>query len=64
MQVWDIKQKQYIFEDKYFGRDLKAGKEFQEALHRFFWDGKGYDAARKHIPTIMAKLTRLDSLVK
>lgn len=64
MQVWDMKQKQYIFEDKYFGRDLKAGKEFQDALRRFFWDGKGYAAARKHIPTILAKLRRLDSLVK
>ncbi|KAF2093064.1 SAICAR synthase-like protein, partial [Rhizodiscina lignyota] len=64
MQVWDTKHKQYIFEDKYFGRDLKAGKEFQDALKRFFWDGKGYAAARKHIPIVLKKLRTLESLVK
>jgi hypothetical protein len=28
MQVWNVKEQSYLFEDKYFGRDLKAGDEF------------------------------------
>ncbi len=36
MQIWNVKSQSYVFEDKYFGRDLKAGKEFQDALKRFF----------------------------
>lgn len=64
MQVWNVKTEHYIFEDKYFGRDLKAGKEFQDALRRFFFDGKGYAAAQKHIPNVLSKLRTLEGLVK
>lgn len=64
MQVWEMRKKEYIFEDKYFGRDLTAGKQFQDALRRFFWDGRSYAAARKHIPTVLAKLRTLEGLVK
>ncbi|MCJ1311944.1 hypothetical protein MMC25_005618 [Agyrium rufum] len=35
MQVWNEAKGEYTFEDKYAGRDLKAGKEFQNALERF-----------------------------
>ncbi|KAI5297311.1 hypothetical protein KEM55_004873, partial [Ascosphaera atra] len=42
MQVWNAKTQEYVFEDKYFGRDLKAGREFQDALARFLYDGVSY----------------------
>jgi inositol-hexakisphosphate kinase len=64
MQVWNSKQQDYIYEDKYFGRDLKAGKEFQDALTRFFFDGYGYTSATKHIPTILEKITLLENMIR
>ena len=64
MQVWNIKEQRYIFEDKYSGRDLKAGKEFQNALKRFFFDGYGYSRARQYIPLILEKVSSLERMIK
>jgi hypothetical protein len=64
MQIWNVKTQSYIFEDKYFGRDLKAGKEFQDALKRFFWDGTGYKAANRHIPVILEKISQLERMIR
>ncbi|KAF2018843.1 SAICAR synthase-like protein [Aaosphaeria arxii CBS 175.79] len=64
MQIWNVKTQSYVFEDKYFGRDLKAGKEFQDALKRFFFDGIGYKAALRHIPTILEKISALEGMIK
>jgi len=64
MQTWNVKKQEYLFEDKYYGRDLKAGKEFQDALKRFFWDGTGYKAATRHIPVILEKITALENMIR
>ena len=64
MQVYNVKQQSYIFEDKYFGRDLKAGSEFREALTRFFFDGIGHAQALKHIPSLLEKITALDRIIR
>ena len=64
MQVWNVKKQDYIFEDKYFGRDLKAGKEFQDALKRYFFDGIGYKAAVRHIPVILEKISALEQMIR
>jgi inositol-hexakisphosphate kinase len=64
MQIWNAKTQSYIFEDKYFGRDLKAGKEFQDALKRFFWDGTSYKAATRHIPVILEKISQLERMIR
>ncbi|KAF2761660.1 SAICAR synthase-like protein [Pseudovirgaria hyperparasitica] len=64
MQVYNIKTQSYLFEDKYFGRDLKAGKEFQDALKRFFYDGIGYISASRHIPVILEKIDRLERMIR
>lgn len=64
MQVWNVKTQSYIFEDKYFGRDLKAGKEFQDALMRFFWDGRAYGAALRHIPRILEGIAKLEGIIR
>lgn len=64
MQVWNMKTQSYIFEDKYFGRDLKAGKEFQDALTRFFFDGNGYTSATRHIPVILEKISSLENMIR
>ena len=64
VQVWDVKTQSYIFQDKYFGRDLKAGREFQDALTRFLYDGVNYTSILRHIPTILEKLSRLEVLIQ
>src|SRR5271155_3587729 len=62
MQVWDARSKGYIFEDKYYGRDLRAGRDFQEALTRYITstaDGGKPHVLTHHIPTILSKITQL-----
>lgn len=63
MQTWNVKKQEYLFEDKYFGRDLKAGREFQDALTRYLYDGVSYSSVLRHIPAILDKLTRLESMI-
>jgi inositol-hexakisphosphate kinase len=64
LQVWDAKSQTYIFQDKYFGRDLKAGPEFQSALKLFLYDGVDYSSVLRHIPTILDKLSQLEVLIR
>jgi inositol-hexakisphosphate kinase len=63
MQVWDAKNKGYIFQDKYYGRDLHAGKEFQNALTRYITSTADGDThvLTHHIPTIICKINQLGS---
>ncbi len=64
MQTFDKKKKKVAYEDKYFGRDLKAGREFREALTRFLYDGISYSSVARHIPTILRKISKLESMVR
>ena len=61
MQVWDAQSKTYIFQDKYFGRDLKAGNDFKSALTRYITSTEGGEphVLAYHIPTIIGKITQL-----
>lgn len=63
MQVWNAQTKCYLFEDKYFGRSLKAGREFQDALTRFLYDGVSYASVSRHIPVIVKKLKKLEQMI-
>jgi inositol-hexakisphosphate 5-kinase len=63
LQVWDGRTQGYVFKDKYYGRDLKAGHEFQTALTRFLYDGVDYSSVLRHIPTILQKLSQLEVIV-
>lgn len=64
MQVWNIKKQEYLFEDKYFGRDLAAGRAFQDALTRFLYDGVSRSIIVKRIPVILHKLGLLESMIR
>ena len=64
MQTFNAKRGKAAYEDKYFGRDLKAGVEFREALTRFLYDGVSYASVARHIPTILHKLNKLESMVR
>lgn len=61
MQVWDARNKGYIFQDKYFGRDLKSGRDFQLALMRYITSTANGEPTvlYHHIPTIYSKITHL-----
>ncbi|OAP64910.1 hypothetical protein AYL99_00882 [Fonsecaea erecta] len=64
MQTFNAKTQKVSYEDKYYGRDLKAGREFRDALTRFLYDGLSYDSVARHIPTILHKLSKLESMVR
>ncbi|KAL2865150.1 inositol polyphosphate kinase KCS1 [Aspergillus lucknowensis] len=64
MQTWNVKKQEYAFEDKYFGRDLKSGREFQDALTRFLYDGISYSSVAKKIPVILEKLAKLENMIR
>lgn len=64
LQVWDVATESYIFQDKYFGRDLKVGREFQDALTRFLYDGVDNQSILRHIPTIIHKIDQLEILIR
>jgi len=64
MQVWNVKDQSYLFEDKYFGRDLQAGHEFQAALTRFLYDGLSYTSVSAHIAVLLEKIAKLDDIIR
>ncbi|RHZ66501.1 inositol polyphosphate kinase KCS1 [Aspergillus thermomutatus] len=64
MQTWNVKKQEYTFEDKYFGRDLKSGRQFQDALTRFLYDGVSYMSVAKKIPIILDKLAKLENMIR
>jgi inositol-hexakisphosphate kinase len=64
MQVWNVRTQSYAFEDKYFGRSLRAGPEFEDALRRFFFDGFGYESGLRYIPIILDKLRLMEHMVR
>lgn len=63
LQVWNAQTQSYDFQDKYFGRRLKAGKEFQNALRTFLYNGVDLQSVLRHIPVILRKLTQLEQIV-
>ena len=64
MQVWNVKEQSYLFEDKYFGRDLKAGPEIQAALTRFLYDGLSYTSVSAHIAVLLEKISKLEDIIR
>ena len=64
MQVWNVKEQSYLFEDKYFGRDLKAGHEFQAALTRFLYDGLSYTSVSTHSAVLLEKISKLEDIIR
>lgn len=63
MQVWNVEKQSYLFEDKYFGRDLQAGRDFQDALKRFLYDGVSYASVSRHIPVVLEKIAKLEKMI-
>lgn len=64
LQVWNAATQSYEFKDKYFGRQVKAGKEFQNALTKFLYNGVDLQSVLRHIPVVLSKLARLEQIVR
>ncbi|GAA5930931.1 hypothetical protein JCM10213_003948 [Rhodosporidiobolus nylandii] len=60
MQVYNVEEDRYIFQDKYFGRKVQL-EDFPSVLASFLHDGHGVLAY--HIPHILKQLYRLASIV-
>ncbi|EPS40364.1 hypothetical protein H072_5790 [Dactylellina haptotyla CBS 200.50] len=61
MQVWNEDKQAYHFEDKYKGRDIKAGSEFQAALTRFLHSKENI---KRFVPVVLKKLVELEEIIK
>ncbi|KAK9355828.1 hypothetical protein V1505DRAFT_312188 [Lipomyces doorenjongii] len=64
MQVWNVREQQYIYQDKYFGRKLRAGAEFRDCLRLFLAGGRSDDALLQYIPRILRKLSEIENIIK
>ncbi|KAL2128431.1 hypothetical protein VTI74DRAFT_9197 [Chaetomium olivicolor] len=64
LQVWDVGTQSYVFKDKYYGRELKKGAEFQSALTRFLYNGVDRASILRHIPTVLQKLDQLEVIIE
>ncbi|GJN73993.1 hypothetical protein PLICBS_008077 [Purpureocillium lilacinum] len=64
LQVWNVQTQTYEFQDKYFGRRLKAGQEFQDALQSFLYNGVDLESILRHIPVVLKKLSQLEHIVR
>jgi len=64
LQVWNAKTESYDFQDKYFGRRIKAGSEFQSALQCFLSNGVDPQSVLRHIPVILRKLAQLEQIIR
>lgn len=64
LQVWNAQTQQYEFQDKYFGRQLKAGQEFQDALQKFLFNGVELQSVLRHIPVVLRKISQLEQIIR
>ncbi|KAL9125740.1 MAG: hypothetical protein Q9217_005100 [Psora testacea] len=64
MQVWSPQEESFTFLDKYVGRTVKAGEEFQQALSRFFYDGISSSSVIPHILVVLEKITTLEGIIR
>ncbi|ERS95824.1 hypothetical protein HMPREF1624_07901 [Sporothrix schenckii ATCC 58251] len=64
MQVWNASLENYIYHDKYFGRNVKAGQEFKSVIREFLYDGSDLSSILRHIPTMLEKLRQLEKIIR
>ncbi|PNY29100.1 inositol polyphosphate kinase [Tolypocladium capitatum] len=64
LQVWNTQTQNYEFQDKYFGRRVKAGQEFQDALQKFLYNGVELESVLRHIPVVLKKLAQLEQIIR
>lgn len=63
MQVWDVEKNEYFYQDKYFGRRVKAGQQFLACLRKFLYDGRTEYSILRHIPKILSRIKELETII-
>ncbi|ORZ06043.1 hypothetical protein BCR42DRAFT_427568, partial [Absidia repens] len=61
MQIYNVKEGQFLFEDKYMGRSLTP-QTFRDSLVRYFDNGEGCHII--HLPTLIRKLALIHRIIK
>ncbi|KAL9587842.1 MAG: hypothetical protein Q9203_003340 [Teloschistes exilis] len=64
MQTWDMKEDVRIYKDKYSGRDIKAGREFQDSLQQYLYDGISTASILQRIPAVIERIAKLDKIIR
>lgn len=64
MQTWDVVKETFFFQDKYFGRRVKAGSQFRACLKKFLYNGKSKQSILKHIPKLLNRATSLQKIIE
>ncbi|KAL9578219.1 MAG: hypothetical protein Q9212_005854 [Teloschistes hypoglaucus] len=64
MQTWDMKEDVRIYKDKYSGRDIKAGREFQDSLQQYLYDGISNASILQRIPAVIERIAKLDKMIR
>ncbi|KAK9364792.1 hypothetical protein V1509DRAFT_635167 [Lipomyces kononenkoae] len=64
MQVWNVEEQRYIYQDKYFGRKLQAGAQFRDCLKLFLAGGRSNGSLLRYIPRILRKLGEIEKIIK
>uniref|UniRef100_A0A060TIK2 Kinase n=1 Tax=Blastobotrys adeninivorans TaxID=409370 RepID=A0A060TIK2_BLAAD len=64
MQTWDANQGQYFYQDKYFGRTVKAGPQFRACIRKFLYNGRSKASIVKHIETSIRRLEELAEIIQ
>ncbi|KAL8870524.1 MAG: hypothetical protein Q9174_003453 [Haloplaca sp. 1 TL-2023] len=64
VQVWDMKQDIRIYKDKYSGRDVKAGRDFQDSLKQYLYDGLSRGSILHRIPAVIEKISKLEKIIR
>lgn len=63
MQTWHIPSQSYFYQNKYFGRRVRAGYQFQACLSKFLYNGVSAYSIIRHIPYILKELKDLESII-
>ncbi|KAL8687001.1 MAG: hypothetical protein Q9218_006704 [Villophora microphyllina] len=64
MQTWDMKEGVRIYKDKYSGRDIKAGPEFQDSLKQYLYDGISNASILQRVPAVIERISKLDKIIR
>lgn len=64
MQVVNTLTDKYFYQDKYFGRGVKAGLQFKLCLAKFLYNGASASSILRHIGTILSDIEELHKIIK
>lgn len=64
MQNWNVKKEEYCYQNKYFGRRIRAGPQFRACFKKFLYNGKDAYSILKHIPKLLSRIQELEQIVK